>query len=280
MKKKLCIILIFIFTSGCQNSDLSKIRWAPSDENHSGELRTILLLQGDLGKIGECSVLAKITDEDKVFRIDDALNDTRYFCHSYDTLTPESDQKAICFVDTNDNGYMIRIDLDNKEKKVTFSGGYSENLYKVLNKYGIIASANNLDVIPFSSDPDLAKISFVPMPEYAGCNGNLEKVVFLEGDHHDFIFKRTENLSTLAEITDPTEIKKIKLAFSSGEFCTFHLLESASEETAIGFIYKDGRGELFRIDPNPTDQTVEFQGGYSKELYDILVWHGIIKAPE
>jgi len=270
-------VLIITLALGCHNSELSKMNWAQSEVECSGELRMVLLLEGDLAKLDHSSVLAKITDEDKILRIDNALNDARYICRSYDTVQPRANQKAICFVDVNDNGYMIRIDLNEEAEKVIFAGGYSENLYKALGECGVSESSNNPDVIPFSYDPELVKIRFVSMPEYAGCKGNLKKIVFLEGDHYDFTFSRTENLNQLAEITDQNEIEKIKHAFSTARYCIFHIPEFALIETAIGFIYEDGYGELLRIAPNKKDQIVEFQGGYSKELYEIIVSHGIDK---
>jgi hypothetical protein len=233
----------------------------------------ILLLEGDLAQIEKCSVLAKITDKDKVFRIYDALDDARYFCRSYDTFIPKTNQKAICFVDANDIGYMIRIDWDTEEKKITFAGGYSENLYKALSEYGVIEPEKRPDAKLFSSDPELAKIRFIPMPEYIGCHGKLKKVVFLEGDY----YQKIEEWRQIAEVTDPKEIEKIKHAFSTARYCAMHILEGILTETAVVFIYKDGHGELLRIEPNKTDQIVEFQGGYSKELYGILVEQGIIK---
>jgi hypothetical protein len=275
MKKKL-LFLLFVFTSGCSGSELSQIHWAPPfDEGRFGDLKTMLVLEGDLGKIEQCCLLAKIEDSNQIENI--SLENENCVCNSYSNYVPELDQKALCIVDENNKAFMFPIDWSVEEKRVTFAGGYSENLYNFLDEYGVIESANSPDVTLFSSDPQLLEIEFIPMPQYAGCNGNLEKVVFLEGDHYDFVFNRAENWEVLAETTDPNEFNKIKLAFSSGEFCIFNLLDYILIETAIGFIYEDNRGELFIIAPDREKQVVEFEGGYSKELYDILISYGIIK---
>lgn len=287
MKKEFLLLFAFLLILASCDSDISKINWAPmaNDIGYIGELKMILLLEGDLAKINRCSVLEKITDEDKVSEVEDALDDAMYFCRSYDPFIPKANQKAICFVHGTDDdhliGYLIRTDWDTKEEKVAFAGGYSKGLYKVLTEYGVIESEKKPDAVPFSSDPELAKIEFVPMPEYAGCQGKLKKVVFLEGDHYDFIFRRTENWQELAKVTDPKEIEKIKQAFSDARYCVMHFLDSIIIETMIAFIYEDGRGELLRIDPNIKDRIVEFQGGYSEDLYNILAEYGIINdSPE
>ncbi len=277
MKKEIFILLTVILAHGCQNYEVSESGLAPPDaniNNASGfELKMFLLLEGDLGKIDRSSVLTKIEDEDKVYRIYDALDDARYFCRSYDPFIPKANQKAICFVDANNYGSIIRIDWD-KEEKVTFAGGYSEGLYKALREYGVIEPEKKLDAVSFSSDPELAKIRFVPMPEYIGCHGKLKKVVFIEGHY----YQKIEEWRELAEVTDPKEIEKIKQAFSTAKYCVMHILEGTFIDTAMVFIYEDGRDEILIIDPNVKDRTVEFEGGYSKELYEILVEYGICKS--
>jgi hypothetical protein len=275
MKKEFYLLLIVTLTLVSCNPDTLKTDRAPSDVSYTGgfELKMFLLLEGDLAQIEKCSVLAEITDKGKVFRIYDALDDARFYCRSYDSFTPKVNQKAICFVDANDQGFIIRMGWNKEEEKVTFAGGYSETLYKVLTEYGIIESEKRPDVEFFSSDPELAKIRFAPMPEYIGRHGKLKKVVFLEGHY----YQKIEEWRQLTEVTEPKEIEKIKRAFSTAKYCVMHLLEGMWIETAIVFIYEDGRDELLIIDPNREDQIVEFQGGYSKELYEILVAHGIIK---
>jgi hypothetical protein len=279
MKREL-YLLFGIIACTSYGSELSHIDWAPPfDNNHTGDLKMMLLIEGDFEKIKQCYVPAKIEDQNQLSRSYDTLEDAMYLCHSYDAFVPDPNQKMLSLVYQNDVAFMFPIDWNEEEKKVTFAGGYSHNLYNFLDECGIIASANSPDVILFSSDPELSEIKFVPMPQYAGCNGNLEKVVFLEGDKFDFIFNRTENLKQLAEIIDPNELNKIKHAFSSADYCLMHILEGLPLiETAIGFIYEDNRGELFIIDPDRKKKIVEFEGGYSKELYDILIYYGIIKS--
>ena len=280
MKKEILVLAVFMLALDSCNSDISKIQWAPvvEDVTSNSELKMIVLIEGDIRRIDQCSVLAKITDKNKVFKIDAALNDARYVCRSYDPFIPKANQKAICFVGETDQssliGYIMRIDWDTEKKKVRFAGGYSENLYKILAEYGVIEPEKRLAVMSFSSDPELKKIKFAPMPEYIGCHGNLKKVVFIEGDH----YSKMEKWHELAEVTDPQEIKKIKEAFSKAKYCVMHLLESTLTETAIAFIYEDGQGELFKVCPNRKDQIVEFQGGYSEDLYDILTAYGIINS--
>jgi hypothetical protein len=279
MKKKSIFILTLIIASCsiCKASDVNTECAEQSYANGFG-LKMFLLLEGDIENISECLVVTKIVDEDKVYKVYDALNDARYLCRSYDSFIPDPNQKAICFVDKNNKGFMFPIDWSEEEKRVTFAGGYSEGFYKVLNEYGVIATANSPDVILFSSDQELSEIKFVPMPQYAGCNGNLKKIVFFEANKFDFEFNRTENWKVLAETTDPNEFNKIKHAFSTADYCLMHILEGLPlVETAIVFIYDDGNQELFIIHPNKKKKVVEFEGGYSRELYEILISYGIIK---
>lgn len=273
MRKEFYLLFILIPALTSCNSDVSKTHWATmvKEVNSDSELKMVILLEGDLVKIGRCRVLAKISDKDEVHKIYDALDDARYFCRSYDTFVPKAEQKAICFVDEDNRGRIIRAEWDRREKKVRFAGGYSENLYRILMEYGIIECEKRPDAVFLSSAPKLAKIKFAPMPEYVGRRGKLKKVVFIEGNQ----FGETKEWHKLDEVTCPKELDKIKEAFSTAKYCVMHIPETSLTEIAMIFIYEDGRNEILIIDLNREDRIVEFEGGYSEKLYDILTAYGI-----
>ncbi|HEY4760274.1 MAG TPA: hypothetical protein VIH42_06825 [Thermoguttaceae bacterium] len=138
MKQMVLLVSLCLlsFVSCRSNSlDLSKVRWAPTfdDVARKDNIKMFVFLYDDAEEIKDCTEFARISDPEKIKRIQEALE-----MASPDTLGGCAWLTKMALIDEKHQGLILKFGWDDKSKKVEFIGGYSEELYDLLVEYGVI----------------------------------------------------------------------------------------------------------------------------------------------
>jgi len=129
-------LCLLSFVSCRSNSlDLSKVRWAPTfeDVGRLHDIKMLIFLYDDDQQIKDCTEFARISDPEKIKRIQEALETARP-----DTLGGCAWLTKMAVIDERHQGLILKFGWDDKSKKVEFIGGYSEEVYDLLVEYGVI----------------------------------------------------------------------------------------------------------------------------------------------
>jgi len=138
MKKTVMLVslcLLSFVSCRSKSFDLAKVRWAPTFEDVAREdnIKMLIFLYDDDQQVKDCTEFARITDPEKIERIQEALE-----MASPDTLCGCAWLTKMAVIDGKNQGLILKFGWVDKSKKVEFIGGCSEELYDLFVEYGVI----------------------------------------------------------------------------------------------------------------------------------------------
>jgi len=170
MKKKTVVLGLMVLVVGSCSAcgvDVSKVEWAPTmdDVMEEPNIKLVVFLrdrgitpEGGLGGVKDWEEIGRIEEHEKVEQIMGAI-EMGDVCPAADNCVEVWDT-WMGVVNGKNQGLLINIGFNELKERVEWWGRYSEELYDVLVKYGIVKPAkkpifvNEPDVVHFEAPPE------------------------------------------------------------------------------------------------------------------------------